>query len=154
MKKVTIADADSYVSAGDVFRPLSGLLGTTDVAINYYELGSGDSFGYCYHRHHEQEEVFYIQSGTVTFETENGDVPVEAGEVVRFPPGEFQRGTNRGDKRVVALALGAPQEEGKTDLRRECSNCGERTEHEIKRPEEGTVVTYCRVCGAETGTFG
>ncbi len=123
MRKVSVEDTESFVSAADCFRPLSSALGTEDVSINHYELAPGDSFGFCYHRHHDQEEVFYIRSGTVTFETEDGDVPVSTGELVRFGPGEFQRGTNRGTERVVALALGAPRPENEeVDLARDCPN--------------------------------
>ncbi len=59
--------------------------------------------------------MFLVQSGTATFETEDGDVRVGAGEASRFAPGEWQRGHNEGDERVVALALGAPQEMDDTD---------------------------------------
>lgn len=53
-------------------RHLTGPLGVTDLAINYYELKPGDSFAFASHDHETQEEVFYIQSGTATFETEDG----------------------------------------------------------------------------------
>jgi uncharacterized cupin superfamily protein len=53
-------------------RHLTDALGLTDVAINYYELESGDSFAFAYHKHGIQEEVFYIQSGSIVFETERG----------------------------------------------------------------------------------
>jgi len=82
------------------------------MALNYYELAPGDSFAYGYHRHERQEELFLVQQGAATFETEAGDVVVEAGEVVRFVPGEFQRGVNEGEERVVAFALGAPRGRG------------------------------------------
>jgi len=70
----------------DVKRPLSNELDADDVAVNYYELAPGDSFGFGYHRHADQEEVFHVQRGTVTFETEDGDVDVSAGEAIRFAP--------------------------------------------------------------------
>jgi uncharacterized cupin superfamily protein len=110
MNKVTIEDIaiPRSNSPADVLRPLSTPLDTNDLAINYFELAPGESFGYSYHRHHDQEEVFYVQTGTATFETEIGDVDVEAGEVIRFAPSEFQLGTNQTDDRVEALALGAP----------------------------------------------
>ncbi|WP_227355353.1 cupin domain-containing protein [Haladaptatus salinisoli] len=153
MRKVAVEAVDSFVSAADVFRPLSAALGTERVAVNYYELAPGDSFGFCYHRHHEQEEVFYVQSGTATFETESGLATVDAGELVRFAPGEFQRGTNRGPERVVALALGAPRvEDERVDLRRDCPECGERTGAKLAREDE-VIVAECADCGAETGRF-
>jgi mannose-6-phosphate isomerase-like protein (cupin superfamily) len=154
--RIAIDDADSFVSAADVFRPLSSLLATDGLALNYFELEPGDAFGFCYHRHHEQEEVFYVQSGTATFETEDDDVEVGPGELIRFAPGEWQRGTNEGTERVGALALGAPREQGPTDLRRDCEACGGRTPHEVS-VEEGeavdAVVTTCLTCRSETGRF-
>ncbi|WP_458208500.1 cupin domain-containing protein [Haladaptatus sp. NG-SE-30] len=154
MEKVTIEDVDARMSPADIRRGLSKPLGTENLAINYYELASGESFAFGYHAHEDQEEVFYIQSGSVTFETEDGDVAVEAGEVVRFAPGEFQQGVNEGDERVVALALGAPRESDLVEMRRECPDCGERTPNTIEMAEsKDALVTRCLGCGAETGRF-
>lgn len=115
MNKIAIGPAD----LGDEshgFQALSDALGTEAVAINYFERASGESIGDCYHRHHEQEEVFYVISGSATFETEEGDVPVDAGELIRFGPGEWQQGWNYGDARLRVLALGAPRDEGPTSV--------------------------------------
>ena len=154
MKKVTLDGLDSRMGPADVKRPVSKALGATDVALNYYELAPGDSFGFGYHRHADQEEVFHVQSGTVTFETEDGDVKVGAGELVRFGPGEWQLGTNRGDERVVALAVGAPADAGTTEMLRECADCGGRTENRIEMTDDrDALVTVCEQCEAETGRF-
>jgi len=127
-------------------------VGADEVALNYYELASGDSFAYGYHRHERQEELFVVQQGTVTFETESGDRAVEAGEVVRFAPGEFQRGVNEGEERVVAFALGAPRDPGDTEIRRHCDDCGERTGHTVERADAGTLAR-CLECESVTGRF-
>jgi uncharacterized cupin superfamily protein len=154
MEKVNIADAASRMGPADVKRPLADALGATDLALNYYELAPGDSLGFGYHRHADQEEVFYVQSGTVTFETDSGDVPVESGEVVRFAPGEWQLGTNEGDERAVVLAVGAPREAGELTMVRHCAGCDERTEQSIELSDErDAVVTVCVDCDAETGRF-
>ena len=98
--------------------------------------------------------MFYVQSGTVTFGTEDGPVEANAGEVVRFAPGEYQRGVNRGEDRVVALALGAPKESGDLDVRRVCPECDGRTPNAIRRADDGAgLVTVCEDCGVETGQF-
>ena len=152
MKQVALDDVDTRMGPADVKRPLSTALDAERVAINYYELGPGDSFGFGYHRHPDQEEVFYVQSGTVTFETEDGDVAVSGGEAVRFGPGEWQLGTNRGEERVVALALGAPADAGAAEMYRECDDCGGRTENRIEMAEDrDALVTRCEQCDAETG---
>ena len=138
----------------DVVRPLTDALGLTDFALNYYELDPGESFAYGLHAHEGQEEVFYVLSGTVAFETRDGEAAAEAGDVVRFGRGEFQRGVNRGEERVVALAMGAPQETGETEIYRACEDCGERTPHRVDLAEDGdAVVAVCEACGVATGRF-
>ena len=163
MERVSIDDVDSYMGPAAVKRPLTEALGATDLAINYYELDPGDSFAFGLHRHSDQEEVFYVQAGTVTFHRgsaagdtaeETEAVTVGAGELVRFGPGEFQRGVNEGNERVVALALGAPQESGETTITRECDDCGRRTRADIELTDDrDALVTVCTECGAETGRF-
>lgn len=152
MERVSIDDPDRRMGPAADKRALSGPLGTTDLAINYYELAPGDSFGFGYHRHPNQEEVFYVIEGTATFETESGPVEVGPAEVIRFPPGEYQRGTNQGSTRVVALALGAPLEYGEMDKRRGCPDCGEFTSQTFETVGDDYVAS-CRVCGAETGRW-
>lgn len=157
MEKVTIEDIDNVVDSATVKRSLTDALDSSNVAINYYELAPGDSFAYGFHRHDAQEEVFFILSGTATFETESRDVDVSAGEVIRFAPGEFQQGTNQGDVRVEAIALGAPREDKPGDhavVLRECDACGERTQQTFEWVDDRTArVTRCADCGTQTGRF-
>ncbi|WP_254272991.1 cupin domain-containing protein [Haloarcula marina] len=154
MERTSLDDAPARLGPAAVKRSLSSALDTTELAMNYYELAPGETFGLGYHRHPEQEEVFYVQSGTATFETEDGDVTVEAGEAVRFAPGEWQLGRNDGDERVVALALGAPREANDTEMVRECPDCGERTRQRVALTDDrDALLTYCTACDAETGRF-
>ena len=154
MERVSIDDPDRRMGPAADKRALSDPLGTTDLAINYYELAPGDSFGFGYHRHPNQEEVFYVVEGTATFETEDGDVDVSAGDAVRFAPGEWQLGRNAGEARVVALALGAPKDTGETEMLRECADCGGRTENTIEMADDReSLLTRCTDCGAVTGRF-
>lgn len=154
MDKIHIDDIDGRLDSATVKRPLTDAVNAANVALNYYELAPGDSFAYGYHMHDNQEELFIIQEGRVTFETEGGEVVVDAGEVIRFDPGEYQQGINRGDERVVALAIGAPQETGNSEILRECVACGERTPQTVERVDDGQInVTRCQNCGAETGRF-
>lgn len=156
MKKIRIDDIDipPSTSPADIVRPLSEALGTTGLSINYFEITPGESFGYAYHRHNDQEEVFYVQSGTATFETESGDVDVESGGVIRFAPGEFQLGTNQGDERVTAIALGAPRGSEEIEYFIECPDCDERTVQPLEpMNEEGEIVIRCSECGTETERF-
>ena len=154
MEHVVTDEVDNWMGPSDVKRPLARALGTEDVAINYYDLAPGEQFGFGYHRHPDQEEVFYVLEGTATFETEDGDVTVAADEAVRFAPGEWQLGRNDGDDRVRAIALGAPADTSDADIVRECPDCGERTPARIERAEDGEgLVTVCAECDAVTGRF-
>lgn len=152
MKKVAIENPDEGEGCPRFFHPLSEALGTTGLAINYFERAPGEHVGHCYHRHLEQEEVFYVLSGTATFETENGDVVVVSGELIRFAPGEWQQGRNSGDDRLVVLALGAPRDDEPMELRRTCPSCDERTPA-VPEEIDGGVAFYCETCGAETGRY-
>lgn len=159
MERVAVDDVDSWMGPADVKRPVGRSLGLADAALNYYELAPGESFAFGYHRHADQEEVFYVLEGEATFETgdpENGGetVTVGAGELVRFAPGEWQQGWNRGDERVRALALGAPADSDETTMLRECADCGEQTAQRIEATESGEeLLTLCLDCDAETGRF-
>ncbi|WP_255152722.1 cupin domain-containing protein [Halorarius halobius] len=154
MDKIRIDEIDERVDSATVQRPLTDAVNAMNVALNYYELAPGDSFAYGYHMHEKQEEVFVIQEGQVTFETEEGFVSVGPDEVIRFAPGEYQQGINKGNERVIALAIGAPQEAGKSEIRRACESCRERTPNTIERSENGTVkITRCLECGTETARF-
>lgn len=154
MERVSIANVEKALGPAAEKRRLTRPLGANDLAINYYELAPGDAFAFGYHRHADQEEVFVVESGTVTFETEAGSVEVGPHEAIRFEPGEFQRGVNRGSERVRAVAIGAPQDAGETDIYRDCAGCGERTPQRIERAADGdALVTRCVDCGDQTGRF-
>jgi len=152
MERVSVDDVDNRVGPASVIRGLTRPLEATDLALNWYELEPGDSFGFAYHSHGNQEEVFVIVEGVATFETESGDVEVGPREAIRFGPGEFQRGWNRSDERVVALAMGAPQETGSSTTLVDCPDCGERTDGRIERVGEG-FRTVCAECETETGRW-
>ncbi len=154
MRKIDIEGMDSRMGPADAIHPLTDALGTTDVALNHYELAPGDSMAYGYHAHSTQEEVFVPIAGSVTFETSEGDVRVETGEVIRFGPGEFQRSRNDGDERAVVLAIGAPVGEDETEILRECAECGGRTPQSLSMAEDrSAIIASCEECGAETGRF-
>jgi uncharacterized cupin superfamily protein len=155
MKRVSVDDVENSIQPAAVMRPLTDALGLTDVAINYYELEPGDSFAFAYHSHEVQEEAFYVISGTATFETADGPVEVGDNEIVRFERDEFQRGWNRGDEVVRALALGAPLEYGTQVKLRYCADCDAETDADLSAaPDaEDAVVATCAECGAETGRW-
>lgn len=143
----------------NVRKPISRALGTTEFAMVYNELAPGEAFSGALHTHYDQEEVFYIIDGTATFEVGKSrtEVTVRAGELIRFAPGEFQRGYNHSDGRVVGIILSAPGVEhdwSEEALFFECRSCAEETVHAIEPVEAGSWQTErldlrvrCRECG-------
>lgn len=154
MQKVRITDVEEKLDCATLQRPLTDAIGAAHVSLNYYELAPGDSFAFGYHSHANQEEIFIITSGEAEFETDDGSVTVAAGEVIRFAPGDFQQGVNRGSERVTAFVLGAPQETGETMVFRHCNTCGRRTRHTIELVSGGSAkITRCLTCDTETARF-
>jgi uncharacterized cupin superfamily protein len=154
MEKAAVEDLENSVQPAAVMRHLTDPLGLSDFAMNYYELEPGDSFAFAYHNHAVQEEVFYVMGGTATFETDEGEVEVGADEAIRFDRKEFQRGWNRGDETVRALALGAPLDYGEQVKLRHCPTCEKETDHELARADdEEATIACCKECGTETGRW-
>jgi len=150
MEKVDPDDLENRARAGTITKHLSDPLALSDMALNYYELAPGDGFSDGLHTHMNQEEVFYVIEGTATFETVDGEHTVEAGEAIRFAPGEYQTGRNEGDERIRALAFGAPQEMGEGRIKRACEACGDADYHFVTGMEDGQFVLECPECGNET----
>lgn len=155
MEKVRIDELERYMGAAAEWRPVDNDLGAENLSLSYYELDQGDEFlfGGTY-RYEKREEVFYVQQGSVTFETEDGDVEVASGEVARFAPNEWKGGTNTGTDRAVMLHMGAPQERGERTYLRECPDCGERTAQDFELTEaRDFFISYCGECGNEIVRF-
>ena len=152
MEKVSVDDVEPQALGDDTDRRgLADPLGATDVAINRYALEPGEAFSGGLHAHLDQEEIFYVVEGEATFEhapeptADSETVTVEAGEAVRFPPGEYQQGRNEGDDRVVALALGAPKETTEGRVAQPCPAC-DSPAMAIAMGEEGMILE-CPDCG-------
>lgn len=134
---------------------LSDPLGTTDLAINYYNLDPGQGFSGVFHTHLEQEEAFYILSGTATFEyadeplADRDTVEVGPDEAIRFAPGEYQSGWNRGEEQVTGVAFGAPLDtEDPVRVPGPCPECDEPALKLLFGDRE--VGTRCPGCGVES----
>ncbi|MFC3960299.1 cupin domain-containing protein [Halovivax cerinus] len=150
MEKVDIRDdrTGPSIAEADVYRRLSNPLDTDHLAINYAEIEPDGQLGLDYHRHRDQEEVFVVTGGTVTFETEDGDVAVRAGEAIRFAPDEFQLARNVDDERATVLALGAPRGSREIQYQRACPTCGKETLQDLElNRETGVFEGICTACG-------
>ncbi|PSQ31720.1 cupin [Halobacteriales archaeon SW_6_65_46] len=133
-------------------RPVSDALGTDDFAMNFFRLEPGDSFSGGLHTHHDQEEVFYVEEGEATFTVgREGDeqITVESRELVRFEPGEFQQGTNTGERDLIGWALGAPNSKHDWDELESivyCRDCESETGHGLSLTDAGAFELTCLEC--------
>jgi len=166
MRKIAVDDVDielSPLGVHSVRKPVSDALGTEHFAMNYFELEPGESFSGGLHTHHDQEEIFYVLEGTATFDVADEpstdateQVTVGGGEVVRFPPGQYQEGYNDADSEetVVGFAFGAPDSKHDwADIESvlHCGDCGEETGHGMSLTDDGNFEFTCSECGSVVG---
>lgn len=155
MEKVSIEDVERWdhpVPGTPGPRRLGDALGTTDVAVNYYELDPDEGLSGGPHTHMDQEELFYVLAGEVAFDVaEDDDLSLGAGEAVRFAPGEVQHGYNDGDGPARVLAVGAPRDSEDIRSPGSCPACGEDALLEVSVHEDGSGLEIgCPDCGETT----
>ena len=157
MRTIAIDDVEvglSPLGVHSVRKQVSDAPGTGQFATNRFESEPGESFSGGLYTHHDQEEVFCVQSGEATFDV--ADRPdssaVGAGGVIRFPPGQFQEGYNDpdNDDAVVGFAFGAPSSRHEWDEIESvlgCAECGEETGHGLSLTDEASFQFTCNECG-------
>ena len=91
-------------------RALSEPAGLSELAVNHFRAEPGEMLPLAYHYHDEQEEVFYVLSGTLSVETPDGTYEVPAGSLFAADPDSPHRAHNpaEADGAVEVLAVGAP----------------------------------------------
>lgn len=163
MQRHALADIENEphpMGVNTVRKPLSKAFSLDQFASVYFELDPGESFSGGLHTHHDQEELFCVIEGTVTFEVrEDPDgsstkIDVKTGECIHFEAGDvFQMGVNESEEQVVALAIAGPgAQHNWEDLEAivYCPDCGEETSQGVALATNGLEVT-CNECGAVQG---
>ncbi|MFC6989875.1 cupin domain-containing protein [Haloplanus sp. GCM10025708] len=91
-------------------RRLSDPAGLSRMAINLFRADPGEQLPLAYHYHDEQEEAFYVVSGTLSVETPEETYVVDEGSLFVVDPGSPQRAYNPedADAAVEVVAVGAP----------------------------------------------
>ena len=174
MERISIADLERNPYDEELHsdrREIGTALGAEHVAIVRYALEPGERLSGSVHAHADQEEVFVVLEGTVTFDVERlegadggtaepvgsderREITVAETEAIRFAPGEFQSGRNATDDRAVVLALGAPRETDDIRISRipvldedvSCPDCGRDS---MRMPSDHEAAGLeCPDCGA------
>lgn len=139
--------------AGQERRSLTDALGTTNVSIDRFVVEPGGEFTGGIHATTGREEVVYVTRGTATYEStvdpsaDPETVTVEAGELVRFAPGEYKQGRNETDEPVEALTIGAPPDAREYRVPQPCGTCGESV-YLVAEPGDAGIELVCPECGA------
>jgi mannose-6-phosphate isomerase-like protein (cupin superfamily) len=150
MEKVSVADVESGGMGAADRRGLTDALDTSGLAINHYSVDPGEGLSGGLHTHMDQEEIFYVIEGEVTFSVGyDGDesVVLEGEEAIRFAPGEYQTSENTGDGEATVIALGAPRESGDVRLPQPCPE-GDSDNMQMQFGDDGMVLV-CPECATE-----
>ena len=88
--------------------------GLERMAVNRFRAEPGEDVPLAYHYHDEQEELFYVVSGTLAVETPDRTYEVPEGCLFAVDPGSPQRAHNpaEADDPVTLLAVGVPPVSG------------------------------------------
>lgn len=91
-------------------RRLSDAASLEQMAVNRFEAQPGEQLPLAYHYHDQQEEAFYVLSGTLHVETPEQEFVLGPDELFAVEPGSPQRAHNPEDaaESVTVLAIGAP----------------------------------------------
>jgi mannose-6-phosphate isomerase-like protein (cupin superfamily) len=91
-------------------RALSEPGNLTQMAVNRFVAHPGEQIPLAYHYHDEQEEAFFVLSGTLHVETPEETYEVGPNDLFTVDPGSPQRAFNPEDAEaaVDVLAIGAP----------------------------------------------
>lgn len=124
----------------------------SEFGFNVIVADPGERLPWGYHRHPDHEELFYVVSGTVAFETPEGTFEVGPDEAFFVPRDAPNRGVAVGDGRATVVAVGAPKAADAAVIEEECAECGEATDREyevVERNGERAYQLSCAGCGAD-----
>ena len=91
-------------------RSLSERAGLTKMAVNRYTAAPGEELPLAYHYHDEQEEAFYVLSGTLHVDTPEGTLTAGPDSLLAVDPDspQFAYNPEDADEPVDVVAIGAP----------------------------------------------
>ena len=107
---LAVDDIEPTPDRPSIQRSLSDAADLENAAVNVYEVAPGEEIPLAYHYHDNQEELFYVLSGTLAVETPEGTYEVEEDEAFVVEPDSPQRAHNpeTATEPVRTLAIGAP----------------------------------------------
>ncbi|AJF25578.1 cupin domain-containing protein [Haloarcula hispanica] len=107
---LAVDDIEPTPDRPSVQRSISDAAGLENAAVNVYEVAPGEDIPLAYHYHDDQEELFYVLSGTLAVETPEQTYEVSEDEVFVVEPDSPQRAHNpeSAAEPVRTIVVGAP----------------------------------------------
>ena len=107
---LAVDDIEPTPDRPSIQRSISDAADLENAAVNLYQVAPGKDIPLAYHYHDNQEELFYVLSGTLAVETPDGTYDVDEDEVFVVEPDSPQRAHNpeSATEPVRTLVVGAP----------------------------------------------
>ncbi|MDS0293038.1 cupin domain-containing protein [Halogeometricum luteum] len=157
VKRVSAPDLPDAPNPTSRKKEVDEAVGASAFGFNVYEVRPGERVPWGYHSHPEHEELFYVVSGEIVVDTEDGPVRAAAGDAIFVEPGEKNRARNDGEEVAEVVAVGAPKDGDGAVIEEECPACGavtDRTYESVESDGRPVYVLSCAACGTETDRFG
>lgn len=113
-RTVDATEVDAEPDRPCELRRLGDAADLQQMAVNRFEADPGEQLPLAYHYHDQQEEAFYVLSGTLHVETPEGEFELGPDELFAVEPGSPQRAFNpeSATDPVTVLAIGVPPVSG------------------------------------------
>ena len=108
----TIVHADDLEKSGPKWSLVRRSLGVTSFGVNLVDLPSGESIPEHNEIDRDQEELFFVVSGTPTVVIDGQEHDAPAGTFVRLDPQPMRTIVNRGGESARVLMMSAPLSSG------------------------------------------
>ncbi len=112
---VKIAHRDDCEASGH-WRLVRRTLGVEAFGINLVDIPAGEQIPEHDETERDQEEVFYVVSGTATLVVDGEERPMRAGTFARLDPEHKRTVRNDGDQPAGVLIASAPRSSGYTPM--------------------------------------
>jgi uncharacterized cupin superfamily protein len=159
-RKLGLSDIPDALTPAQHKRELDEAVGASTFGCNFFEAEPGEILPWGFHRHPDQEELFFVLEGELTVETPDDEIVLGPEELLFVPEDHPNMARASGDGRTRVLAVGAPKDGDRAVLEEECPDCGtvERLDTAVhERDEDGTTtrvaVVSCSACGTEIRRF-
>ncbi|WP_224336179.1 cupin domain-containing protein [Haloprofundus halobius] len=155
-RKVSVESVSNTPNPTREMKEIDEAVGASEFGFNVVTADPGEQVPWGYHRHPDHEELFYVLSGELRVETQDGEFRVEADEAFFVPRDAPNRAVAAGETPCRLVAVGAPKDADSAIIEEECPACGETTDRTYEAVEDAGRAVYvlsCAGCGVETRRF-